>query len=52
MNNNNLDVTKDLVTENKFDEINMGVKTKYRPDWLDSENTIFINKLNHTTKNF
>ena len=30
----------------------MGVKTKYRPDWLDNENTIFINKLNHTTKNF
>lgn len=30
----------------------MGVKKNYRPDWLDSENTMFINKLNNTTKNF
>ena len=30
----------------------MGVKKKYRPEWLDSENTLFINKLNHMAKHY
>lgn len=30
----------------------MGVKKKYRPDWLDSDNKLFINKLNHVAKNY
>ena len=30
----------------------MGVKRKYRPDWLDSENKLFINKLNFVAKNY
>lgn len=38
--------------EDRFDEFAMGVKRKYRPDWLDSENKLFINKLNHVTKNY
>ena len=24
----------------------LGIKQAYRPDWLDSENTLFINELN------
>jgi hypothetical protein len=46
--------TTDLPKEggNRFDEFGMGVKKKFRPDWLDSENTIFINKLNNVTNNF
>ena len=36
----------------RFDEFALGVKKKFRPDWLDSENTIFINKLNFVTNNF
>ena len=38
--------------KDRFDEFTMGVKKKFRPDWLDSENTIFINKLNFITKNY
>lgn len=38
--------------EDRFDEFAMGVKRKYRPDWLDSENKLFINKLNHVAKNY
>ena len=34
----------------RFDEFGLGLKQKYRPDWLDSENTLFINKLNFVTK--
>ena len=30
----------------------MGVKKQFRPDWLESENGIFINKLNFASKNF
>lgn len=30
----------------------MGVKKKFRPDWLTSENQMFINKLNYVVKNF
>ena len=36
----------------RFDEHAMGVKKSFRPDWLQSENTLFINKLNFVTKNF
>lgn len=36
----------------RFQEMAMGVKRAYRPDWLDSENTIFINKLNFVTEHF
>jgi len=36
----------------RFDEFALGVKKKFRPDWLDSENAIFINKLNHAAKHF
>jgi len=36
----------------RFNEFAMGVKKKFRPDWLDSENSIFINKLNFITNNF
>ena len=35
-----------------FHEIAMGVKKTYRPEWLDDENTIFINKLNFVTQHF
>jgi hypothetical protein len=28
------------------------VKKVYRPDWIDSENKIFINKLNKICENF
>ena len=36
----------------RFDEAGMGVKKQFRPDWLDSENKLFINKLNNVAKNF
>ena len=36
----------------RFDEAMMGIKKAYRPDYLDSENTLFINKLNFVTKHF
>lgn len=36
----------------RFDEFAMGVKKSYRPEWLESENTLFINKLNFVTKHF
>lgn len=38
--------------EDRFDEFAMGVKKQYRPDWLDSENKLFINKLNYVCKNY
>jgi hypothetical protein len=46
--------TQDLPNDGKdrFDEFAMGVKRKFRPDWLDSENTLFINKLNFVTTNY
>ena len=40
------------VTDNKFNEFNMGVKKAYRPEWLDSENGLFVNKLNYCAKHF
>ena len=36
----------------RFDEAMMGIKKAYKPDYLDSENTIFINKLNFVTKHY
>lgn len=46
--------SEDLPKDGKgrFDEFAMGVKRKFRPDWLDSENTMFINKLNFVTNNY
>ena len=35
----------------RFDEFAMGVKKAFRPDWLESENTLFINQLNLVCKN-
>ena len=34
------------------DNLMSKVKKRFRPDWLDSENTIFINKLNTVTQLF
>lgn len=36
----------------RFDEFALGVKQKFRPDWLDSENKLFVNKLNYVCTNF
>ena len=36
----------------RFTEFALGVKQKYRPEWLDSENALFINKLNFVAKNY
>jgi len=36
----------------RFDEPLMGVKRAFRPEWLDSENGIFINNLNYCAKNY
>ena len=36
----------------RFDEVFMGVKKKFKPDWLDTENKMFINKLNFVCKNY
>ena len=36
----------------RFDEAYMGVKKQFRPDWLNNENKIFINKLNFVAKNY
>ena len=36
----------------RFDEFALGVKKNYRPDWLDSENKLFINKLNFVAQNY
>lgn len=36
----------------RFDEPLMGVKRAFRPEWLDSENGIFINNLNYCAKHF
>ena len=30
----------------------LDVKKAYRPEWLDAENTVFINELNFVTKHF
>ena len=38
--------------QDRFDEFAMGVKKKFRPDWLASENQMFINKLNYVVKHF
>lgn len=32
--------------------IGLDVKKTYRPDWIDSENRIFINKLNFVCEHF
>ena len=40
------------IGNNRFDDFSMGVKKQFRPDWLESENGIFINKLNFASKNF
>ena len=36
----------------RFDDVYMGVKKQYRPDWLTHENKIFVNKLNFVAKNY
>ena len=36
----------------RFNEFGMGVKKAYRPDWLQEENTLFINKLNFVAKSY
>ena len=36
----------------RFDEVYMGVKKQYRPDWLTNENKMFINKLNSVCSHF
>ena len=36
----------------RFDEFGLGVKKQFRPDWLDAENSLFINKLNFMSKNY
>ena len=36
----------------RFDEAFMGVKKQFRPDWLNHENKMFINKLNFVCKNY
>lgn len=36
----------------RFDDVYMGVKKQYRPDWLTHENKLFINKLNFVAKNY
>lgn len=36
----------------RFNEFALGVKQKYRPEWLDSENALFINKLNFVAKHY
>ena len=40
----------DSVTDN--DKFGMGVKKAFRPEWLDSENALFVNKLNYCAKHF
>ena len=40
------------VTDNQFEMFNISVKKAFRPEWLDAENTLFINKLNYCAKNF
>ena len=50
-------VEEDLPTpakgeRDRFDEPLMGVKRAFRPEWLDSENGIFINNLNYCAKNY
>ena len=38
--------------QDRFDEFALGVKQAYRPEWLESENALFINKLNFVAKNY
>jgi len=38
--------------QDRFHEHALGVKMHYRPDWLDSENKLFINKLNFAAKHY
>ena len=37
--------TENALIENQ-EEVEDEVKKRYRPDWLDNENKIFINRLN------
>lgn len=46
---NNLQNDEDA---DRFDDVYMGVKKQYRPDWLTHDNKIFINKLNFVAKNY
>ena len=34
------------------DIISADIKKKYKPDWIESDNKIFINKLNSICENF
>lgn len=45
-------IDKNLPDADRFDEFALGVKKKFRPEWLDSENKMFINKMNFVCKNF
>ena len=40
------------VTDNQFEKFNFNVKKAFRPEWLDSENALFVNKLNYCAKHF
>ena len=38
--------------QDRYKDAELGVKRTYRPDWLDSENKLFINELNFCAKHF
>ena len=38
--------------KDRYKDAELGVKSTYRPDWLDSENKLFINELNFCAKHF
>jgi len=38
--------------EQQEDIISADVKKKYKPDWIESDNKIFINRLNSICENF
>ena len=40
------------IKSNEELHVHTEVKKTYRPDWLDSENKIFINKLNFICENY
>mgnify|MGYP001050689773 CR=1 FL=1 len=47
-----MDSNRSNVTDSKKGDLNIGVKKSFRPEWLDSENSLFINKLNYCAKHF
>ena len=46
------DLEKEVAKAEADDGLMSKVKKRFRPDWLDNENTIFINKLNQVTQTF